>query len=273
MQVIAHPLKTIICTYEVAPQKAIELLAKIGEASGTQFSGIVIDNGNHDSPEEIGSWQVHKGSNTMMDFSAYAEGAALLADRLESMDAVLILNDTAFTRHNAKFHLTRLVRYRELAARTASPCIVGKTDDYTNVCYSNPWSGLNAYVSSFAFLLNTGGLRKLGDVYFSMPEVMGSDAIEMSSPDWAPGLDRRFREFLRVHLVHVDSPTAWYQAKKYAGKSSILQKKARCVYLEHKLSGEIGRNGVVVAMYPRLRDKFRFALADKVKKMSSALAT
>jgi hypothetical protein len=268
----ARPLKAIICTYEVVPHKAIELLEKIGDAVGTRFSGIVIDNGGHNSPARIGAWQVHQGSNVLMDFSAYAEGAAMLAPQIESSDAVLVLNDTVFTRHNAKFHLTRLIRYREAVRQTSSPCIAGKTDDYTNICYTNPWSGINAYVSSFAFLLNTAGIEKLQRVYSSIQEVMGSAEVDMSSDQWGPGLDRRFREFLRMHLVQVDSPTAWYQARKYAGKTAVLQKKARCVYLEHKLSGEIGRDGVIIAMYPRTRDKFRFSIADKVKKISSRLA-
>jgi hypothetical protein len=267
-----HPLKAVICTYEIAPCKAIKLLQKIGGSAGVRFSGVVIDNGGHDSPAQIGAWQIHRGSNTLMDFSAYAEGAAVLAPEMESLDAVLVLNDTVFTRHNAKFHLTRLIRYHEAVRQTRLPCIAGKTDDYANVCYTNPWSGINAYVSSFAFLLNTSGVEKLQTVYSSMSEVMGSEQTDMSSEEWARGLDRSFREFLRMHLVQVESPIAWYQAKKYAGKTAILQKKARCVYLEHKLSGEIGRDGVIIAMYPRLRDKFRFSVADKLKKISSKLA-
>lgn len=264
-------LKAVICTYEIAPHTAIELLEKIGAATGTRFSGVVIDNGRHESPTQIGAWQIHKGSNALMDFSAYAEGAAILAPQIEAQDVILVLNDTVFTRHNPKFHLTRLIRHREAVLQTRSACIAGKADDYTNICYANPWSGMNAYVSSFAFLLNSKGAEILRDVYASMQDVMGSESTDMASDDWSPGLDRRFKEFLRLHLVQVDSPTAWYQAKKYAGKTGILQKKARCVYLEHKLSGEIGRDGVIISLYPRLRDKFGFSVADKFKKLASKL--
>lgn len=267
------PLKVVACTYEMEPRLLIELLAQLGRASGTTFSGVVVDNGGHDGPSQLGAWRIQKGSNTLMDFSAYGEGAELIAPNLGLNEDVLFLNDTTFTRHNPSFHLKRLLGYREMTRQTNAPCIVGKTDSYTNICYANPWSGINVYVSSFAFLLNSGGVEEFIQVYQSLEEVMGSVDTDMNSDGWAPALDHQFREFLRMHLIRVGSPTAWYQARKYAGNMHVLQKKAHCVYLEHRLSGEIGRKGVIVAMYPRMRDKLLFSLAEKIRKITRTVST
>jgi len=115
--------------------------------------------------------------------------------------------------------------------------------------------------------LNARGVRALLDVYAGVDSAMGDSSLELSDPGWGVGLRPQFKEFLRTHLTMPDSPSAWYQSERYRNDRAMLQAKSRCVYLEHRLSGEIGSSGVIISLYPRQRDKLRFRFADQVAKL------
>jgi hypothetical protein len=254
------PVSTIVCCYRQSPARVAATLARLGQETGSDFGGVIVDNAGTATDAHIPGWHVVAGSNALMDFSGYCEGLAVLEPRY---GAVLVLNDTLFTDHNAGFMLERLLRYRDFIAACDVPAIAGKVDNYSSVCFANPWSGANAYVSSFAFLLSAVALPILPRLYAEIDQVMGDPALAIVDPGWAPGLDPRFRTYLRLHLLTDFDPLSWYRLKIGAVAGDMLARKARCVYLEHRLSGEIARQGVIVSLFPRGRDKIAFRSRDR----------
>lgn len=231
----------------------------------SDFGGVIVDNAGVSTDTHIPGWRVLAGSNALMDFSGYCEGLAALGPQ---HGPVLVLNDTLFTDHNAGFMLDRLLRYHAFIAECAVPAIAGKVDEYSSVCFANPWSGANAYVSSFAFLLSAEALPILPRLYAEVDGVMGDSSLAVGAPGWAPGLDPRFHAYLRLHLLTDFDPLSWYRLKTGAVTEDTRARKARCVYLEHRLSGEIARAGVIVSLFPRSRDKFAFRSKDRLARIT-----
>jgi hypothetical protein len=254
-------VSTIVCCYRRTPADVAALLARVGGATGYAFGGIIVDNAAAAIATSLPDWHVIAGSNTLMDFSGYCEGMAVLG---EPKGAVLVLNDTLFTDHNAGFILERLLRYHEFIGGSDSPAIAGKVDHYSSVCFANPWSGANAYVSSFAFLLSAAALPILPRLYAEVDQVMGDPGLAISDPGWALGLHPRFRAYLRLHLLTDFDPLSWYRLKAGAVAADVLAQKARCVYLEHRLSGEIAREGIILSLFPRGRDKLKFVAMERL---------
>jgi hypothetical protein len=251
---------TIVCCYRQTPARVAATLARLGREAGSDFGGVIVDNASAAIDGQIPGWRVVAGSNDLMDFSGYCEGLAALGPR---EGTVLVLNDTLFTDHNAGFMIERLLRYRDFIAACDVPAIAGKVDHYSSVCFANPWSGADAYVSSFAFLLSAAALSILPRLYAEVDQVMGDPALAIGDPGWAPGLDPQFRAYLRLHLLTDFDPLSWYRLKAGAVAADMLARKARCVYLEHRLSGEIVRQGVIVSLFPRGRDKIAFRSRDR----------
>ena len=262
-----RPLRCVICCYDVGPDAIVPVLDSIGADTGRQLFGVIVNNRTSPRWPERSGWEMIQGSNALMDLSAFAEGGGHVVEHVGRDEAVMFVNDSTFTKHNARRHLQELVKYAGRLGQIDVPCIAGKVDNYADHCFLNPWSGLNAFVSTFAFMLNARGVRTLLDVYASVDSVMGDPGLDVSDHGWGVGLSPPFREFLRTHLTMPGSPSAWYQSEKYRNDRAVLQAKSRCVYLEHRLSGEIGRSGVIISLYPRQRDKLRFRLADQVAKL------
>ncbi|ETJ30920.1 WbbB, partial [human gut metagenome] len=72
----------------------------------------------------------------IFEFSAYKEGIDFLEDSslLPSGVPILILNDTLFLKHNAKFFLRKIVSYYSTIQRTELPTMAGRLDPYNNIC-------------------------------------------------------------------------------------------------------------------------------------------
>lgn len=264
---MVRPLRCVVCCYDVGPDVIVPVLDAVGADTGRQIYGVIVKNRISTRWRERSGWEMIQGSNALMDFSAFAEGGGHIVEHMERDEAVMFVNDSTFTKHNARSHLKELVKYAERLGQIDVPCIAGKVDNYADHCFLNPWSSLNAFVSTFAFMLNARGVRILLDVCERVDAVMGAPGLDVSDHGWGVGLSPQFREFLRTHLTMSDSPSAWYQAEKYRNDRAMLRTKSCCVYLEHRLSGEIGRRGVIVSLYPRQRDRVRFRVADQVAKL------
>ena len=267
----ADTLTTVACSYGMEPVRLRRALQSIGDRLGVVFGGVIVCNGAHALPADDGDWQFVRGSNIELDFSAYHEGAGHLQRTGLRGRSVLFLNDSTFTRHNAYRVLKALLVYRPPLENTILPAIAGKTDTYDNVCYENPWSRLPVYVSSFCFLLNAPALDALTEVRQQADADLGSSLTDLSSREWGARVPMAFREYLKTHLSHAGTSVSWYQLSQYRGNAALLKKKARCVYSEHRLSGEIGREGIVFAVYPRMRMKASFFLFEQAAKIARLL--
>jgi hypothetical protein len=146
------------------------------------------------------------------------------------------------------------------------PAITGKTDRYATICHANPWSGLSLYVSTYCFGLNRAALPILA----TLDELANADlgdlvsALSITSPAWGAGMSPSFREFIRTFLVYGHPDFRWPGLGRYASGDSLLLVKARCIYLEHRLSGEIGLHGCILPTNLRLAERVRLYLSERL---------
>ncbi|RSD15569.1 hypothetical protein PAP18089_00074 [Pandoraea apista] len=257
----------VICSYQMAPEQICLRLRDFGQRIGVKITGVVVCNGPHPLPANTAEWTFLKGTNEDLDFSAYMEGAEYLIEQGQVPECALVLNDTLFTSHNGFRVLRDILKYREPVRLSPLPAIAGKTDPYDNACYSNPWSGLGLYVSTFCFLINRGGIQLLLTLRQKADLDLGASKTVLTDPGWGAGLAPAFKEYLKAHLVYRDTSVSWYRLRKYENNNQLIGKKARGVYFEHRLSGDIGASGVIFSVYPRPLMKARFFVFEQIAKV------
>ena len=64
--------------------------------------------------------------------------------------------------------------------------------------------------------------------------------------NWGRKLNLQFFEYLRSVVIIKESPYFWKQFGIYPPSRTLLYKKARCVYFEHRLSGELAKDGCII---------------------------
>ncbi|VEB15594.1 Uncharacterised protein [Enterobacter hormaechei] len=210
------------------------------------------------------------GSNSLYEFSAYYEGLKkVIMDPRYDNEVVLVINDTLFTKHNSEFFTNQLMKNLGIISRTKLPAIAGRLDSYNNICYKNPWSGLNGYISSFGMLINKAAI----DIYLESIEKIDESFPFKNSVlnflNWNCDVDKDFREFIISHLSDVEISTTWYQVKEHIKNNERLNVKGKCVFLEHFVSGMIAKEGIMVSIFPTWRLKtmnFLFEQLAKVKR-------
>jgi hypothetical protein len=265
-------LTTIVCSYAISPSDIAKLLDNYGQRLGVHFHGAIIANGHHDLTDVSADWTARKGSNTELDFSAYEEGLeALGLTHDTNLEVVMFINDTAFQKHHG-FNIVRsLMPYLDPVADCVVPAMAGKADPYDNICYSSPWSGLPVYLSTFCFLLNRPALPMIAGVLAYVDADLGDKTLDLDDPAWGHGLETAFRVYLRSHLTYCGISNTWYQLIQKRDKRRLISQKARAVYYEHRLSGEIGAKGVLFNIYPTLRKKWHFFLREQQAKVQRRL--
>ena len=86
--------------------------------------------------------------------------------------------------------------------------------------------------------------------------------VDINSSEWGDGLQPVFREFMRASIVYMTSPYKWRNLTSKDRNQTLMQKKARCIYFEHRLSGEIGLNGSILPINAGLRAHIHIYLAE-----------
>jgi hypothetical protein len=267
-------LTTVVCSYSISPADIAKLLADYGRCLGVHFHGSIIANGRHDLTGVGADWTVRKGSNAELDFSAYQEGLEALGQTRDSIPGVvLFINDTAFQKHHGLEIVRSLMHYLDPVADCVVPAMAGKADAYDNICYRSPWSGLPVYLSTFCFLLNRPALPAIAGVLSYVDADLGDKTIDLDDPTWGLGLETAFREYLRSHLTYSGISNSWYQLTQKRYNRRLISQKARAVYYEHRLSGDIGSNGVLFNIYPTLRSKLQFFLHEQQAKVKRRIFT
>jgi hypothetical protein len=100
---------------------------------------------------------------------------------------------------------------------------------------------------------------------------LGDKTIDLDDPAWGQGLDTAFRVYLRCHLTYTAISNTWYQLTEKRDNRRLISQKARGVYYEHRLSGDIGATGVLFNIYPTPRNKWRFFLREQQAKVKRRL--
>lgn len=263
--VMSQTVTVVACCYNLNPTDVRTRLADMAAQLGVQFSGVIV--ANRPGSDVVGDhqWSVVQGSNAAHDFSGYTEGLLQLqATHASCLNAVVFLNDSVFEHHHARSNLRAVLQQLPLIGQIQVAAIAGKTDRYAMLCHSNPWSGLALYVSTFCFALNKPGLDTLLGLHAQAAADGLDDDLPISSPEWAARMPANFREYVRAFISYGHSSFSWPGLRRYDIADRLIAVKARCIYLEHRLSGEIGRQGCIVPINLRKQDRLRLYIAEKL---------
>lgn len=268
----AHPTRNespcvavVACCHAMSAGQMREALDGLSQHLRTHLFGVVVDNQARDLPKQDARWMFIRGSNLDFDFSAYNEGLQSLqaSGRISFSQPVLFLNDSLFSQRGAKANLSETLRYADVMRSLQVPALCGRIDRYTTLCHANPWSRLPLYVPSYCFLLNSLALPILNNLSRWADEdgVVASRSI--ADPQWGLGLQPNMREFIRAFLSYAHPDFAWPGLRRYAHGEVLRSTKARCIYFEHRLSGELGRVGCLIPTNVRRLPRWRLYWAEK----------
>lgn len=268
----APTIAVVACCYNLEPDDFCARLDKVASTLGVRFAGVLVANRPGAALRGTHDWTVMQGSNTTHDFSAYSEGLQQLgAIQDQRPSAVLFVNDSVFERHHARENLRAVLQHLSLVGLIQVAAIAGKVDRYATVCHRNPWSGLPLYVSTYCFVLNQPALLILLGLRAQAEEDGLLDDMALSAPEWGAGMPANFREFVRAFTSYGHASFTWQGLAHYHIDNRLLAIKARCIYLEHRLSGEIGKHGCIVPVNVRKLDSLRLYLAEKLAGLQRAL--
>lgn len=254
-----------ICSYSYDPAALSSWVGNFLRRHNINYTGVVVCNGKHALPENDSTWSYINGTNRSLDFGAYMEAVEHLISI--NFNLYLILNDTLLLRHNGRKHLAALLKYKDIVSESGFPVIAGKTDDYNTICYANPWSKLPVYVSTFCFLINGHGINyirkvnEVADTFFEGVDVLNPNVVNLD-----PNV-RSFMFFLDAHLRFPGTSISWYRLSDNVNDLDLLRKKARCVFMEHRLSGFLGEHGEIISVYNTAKEKTLFFINEQTAKL------
>lgn len=259
-------IKCVVCCYRISPKEVITKLKKITKNLNISLYGVIVCNRSFAAYFDE-DWDIISGSNTLMDMSAYHEG--LLHTRLaeNTKDTILFLNDTIFSEHNAHWNISQTVSYLEYFETLTEAAICGKVDSYNTICFSNPWSNIPKYLSSYCFLLNQAAQEifiRLGQAALDIPIYRILEYIKENS-------NLQFYQFLILHLEYSIGSNSWYKRKFFQNERDIILRKYMCVYLEHRVSGEISNEGILIATNATAKDNAMHLIKEKYGKLKNKL--
>jgi hypothetical protein len=255
-------VKVVACSYVVEPQLLAIKIDSLFKQYGVFVSGVIISNNlMHEFVGYINKWEIIRGSNKTLDFSAYIEGLMALNSAEDNPSTIIFLNDSLFFKHSPRVNISGIMRFFDLINTVKIPTILGKADTYMTLCFSNPWSNLPIYISSYCFALNESAqkiLMQLAD--YARQDGLNVDFTEYKD-DWGARLQPNFRQYLMSYCLQ-DSPYRWGQNNSI--NYGLLNKKARAVYFEHRLSGEIGKLGCIIPTNDTRRSKIIYLILEKL---------
>lgn len=242
-----YSLLVVACSYSLNPSEMIKKLVKLDKKFNLNLSGVVVSNGAHGFESDNKDWPIIKGSNIDHDFSAYFEGARFLSSKKKLDDVTIIfLNDSFFTSHNTYRYFHLLLNLVPLIVNVKHPAIIGRVSYYNSICFKNPWSDLNVFVPTYCFALNIRGTK----ILLNLNRLAGIDGLtndtQVVDNNWGKKLNSQFFEYLRSVVIIKESPYFWKQFIAYSPDKALLYKKARCIYFEHRLSGELAKDGCII---------------------------
>jgi hypothetical protein len=258
--------------HQLRPEAFVAKLQSLASGCGITLRGVVVSNNAAHAwtamPREP---EILRGSNRLLDFSGYFEGLDHLRVRHPKAVAsnVLFVNDTLVTKHAAACILGRVLGMDALVGSLRVPAMSGKLDPYRAICMRNPWSGHSSYITSFCFLLNSLALPLMQQLTADAQADGVLGGAEIGDLSWGRQLPDDFREMLRAHLLYPDSPFLWPAAR--SSSSDLLRRKASSSYFEHRLSGHLGRSGVVVPINAGPRSIASIAVSERTARLSRAI--
>lgn len=236
----------VACSYQVSPEEYIPRLEKFLASLNISYLGVLVSSKVNIPSIAYSKWTYLFSDNENLDFSSYAVGAKFFKDKYTNNAPVLFVNDTLITNHSIYTNLKAIFRIFPLFISLNLPAISGKADKYTTICMRNPWSNLNIYISTYCFLLNPIAVDILLEATNILDDVGLTFDGSIEDELWGLGLDPQFREFIKANLIYKKSPYLWYRLRESKISNSHILAKARAIFLEHYISGETSRLGVIL---------------------------
>lgn len=188
---------------------------------------------------------IHHFESEMMDIGAYRFGLECL--KVDKCSAILLLNDTLFTRHPYRYLLHNFKK-ADWTYGIKHPFLLGVVDETKSIYADNNSLVSGPFISTFCFMLNQASVN-----------VFYQALLKASSQIY----DSSFISFLDLHLSSSNNPYAW-------GKSleqSILLKKRLCVCFERVLSRAIiEHDGFIIDVNSSIVNKFIYRILDRFSK-------
>ena len=256
----------IACSYNVHPAELVRKIERYFNSDEYFLQGYVASTRDHGNVFLKDGWEHAYVDNDDYDFSAYFSGAKWAEDKKKN-GVFIFLNDTLFRDHSPGVNLRGLLRLAPLIRSVDIPVISGKCDKYWSICLSNPWSGVDRYVSTYCFAVNGLGVEKIKTLRKLAEEDGLCNNLPIEDGSWGVGLLRAFRAFLRAHLHFEGSPYRWYRFNSGCYNAEQVAVKARCVYYEHRLSGEIARDGGLIPINDGNINKLKIHAVEKIIKI------
>ncbi len=234
----------IVCSYSVSPDLIIRKFIKLNNKYNFIIIGVIITNNNlFHFQNKYDNWIVKNGSNSILDFSAYFEGLNLIKDKINESSPILFFNDTLIFKHDFSFSINEIFKYYDLMNEINFAAMAGFKSNYNSICLKNPWSNNSVFIPTYLFLLNVQGFKILNQIKESINfENLIIDENIFDSINANP----QFIELLKSHTIYNQSPLSWNKNNYKIQDLNLFYKKAFCVYLEHRLSGEISNVGGLI---------------------------
>jgi hypothetical protein len=236
----------VACSFRLSSKNMQARLKKLTNKYKCSAPVFIISSQAQKEQDMGNGWTLLPADNIDFDFSAYFVGAEAVLTRHPEAKSVLFINDTLFTNHAAEANFRAVWRHVGLIQEIEIPAIAGKADRYTTICLKNPWSGLDSYVSTFCFLLNLQALEIMRQLRIEADKDEVTHQLSLEDVAWGARLPQAFRQFIKANLIYKTSSYLWYRLRSDCFSNFQLLSKARTIYFEHRMSGEIGRLGCLV---------------------------
>jgi len=259
----------VACAYAIPPIELAKKLDKLAKSLSISVTGVIVTNNIvHGDAGNTVNFSVISGSNSVLDFSAYYEGLQHLEKTHKVSTEVIFINDTLFTKHHAGINFKSLIRQIALLRKIKIQAMTGKIDHYLTIILKNQWSHLPMYVTTFCFAINKHGLSAFKDIYDSLAIQLpySKSPVSLLSEQWGKTLPPSVVEYIRGFLVYQHDDFSW-GASVHQMSDEFISKKAMCIYLEQRLSGEFGLNGCILPTNIGLKNKILFDWSERYSKL------
>lgn len=260
----------IACSYSMHPVELVKKIERYFNLDRYFLQGYVASTRDHGNVFLKDGWEHAYVNNDDYDFSAYFSGARWAEDK-RGNGIFIFINDTLFTNHSPRVNIRGVLGLAPIIGSVDIPVISGKCDKYWSICLSNPWGGVDRYVSTYCFAVNRLGIEKIKTLRKLAEDDGLCNNLPIEDESWGIGLSKTFRAFLRAHLYFEGSPYKWYRFHSGFYSAEQVAVKARCVYYEHRLSGEIARDGGLMPINDGGLNKFKIHVAEKITKILKCL--
>ncbi len=257
----------VACSFRLTPERMKVRLTGLLGKHARKVRGFIVSSSAKVEQDMGDGWTLLPTDNIDFDFSAYFVGVEAIFDRCPNAKTVLFVNDTLFTNHAAAANLCALWRNVGLMQEIELPAISGKADFYKTICLKNPWSNLDRYITTFCFMLNRPALDIMRLLRLQAYNDDVTHDFSLEDPAWGARLPLAFRQFLKANLIFKSSPYLWYRLKSEEYTEAQIRSKARTIYFEHRISGEIGSLGCLLPSNSGLRWSTYLAINENLQRI------